>query len=47
MCAKEKKEQELEWQRGEFFKKLCPMAPTQQWNAKVVSEALKESGIST
>jgi hypothetical protein len=42
MCSQEKKEQELERQRDEFFNKLQPMASPQQWRAKAVSEALKE-----
>jgi hypothetical protein len=45
MCAREKKEQELERQRDAFFNKLRPMAPRQQWRAKAVSEALKETRI--
>jgi hypothetical protein len=45
MHAREKKEQESEWQRDEFFNKLQTMAPWQQWRAKVVSEALKETRV--
>jgi hypothetical protein len=42
MHAREK-EQESERKRDEFFNKLQPMVPRQQWRAKVVSEALKEA----
>jgi hypothetical protein len=45
MRAREKKEQESKRLRDEFFNKLCPMAPRQQWKAKVVSEALKETRV--
>jgi hypothetical protein len=45
MRAREKKAQESEWQRDEFFNKLQPMVPQQQWMAKVVSEALKETRV--
>jgi hypothetical protein len=41
--AWEKKDQESELQRDEFFNKLRPMVPWQQWRAKTVSEALKEA----
>jgi hypothetical protein len=43
--AREKKEHELERQRDEFFNKLWPMVPRQQWRTKVVSEALKETRV--
>jgi hypothetical protein len=42
MHAWEKKEQEQEWQRDEFFNKLQPMASRRQWEVKSVFEALKE-----
>jgi hypothetical protein len=45
MHAQEKKEQELEWRRDEFFNKLWPMAPRRQWKAKVVSDAPKENRV--
>jgi ubiquinone biosynthesis protein COQ9 len=45
MRAREKKAQESERQRDEFFNKLQPMVPQQQWMAKVVSEALKETRV--
>jgi hypothetical protein len=45
MCAREKKEHELEQQRDEFFNKLWPMMPQQQWKAKAISEALKETKV--
>jgi ubiquinone biosynthesis protein COQ9 len=45
MRAREKKEQESEWQRDEFFNKLRPMVPQQQWRAKAVSEALKNTKV--
>jgi hypothetical protein len=45
MCALEKKDQESERQRDEFFNKLRPMVPRQQWRAKAVSEALKETRV--
>jgi hypothetical protein len=44
-CVPEKKEQELEQQRDEIFNKLWPMVAQQQWRAKVVSEALKETRV--
>jgi hypothetical protein len=45
MRALEKKDHESEWQRDEFFNKLWPMVRRQQWRAKVVSEALKETRV--
>jgi hypothetical protein len=45
MRAWEKKEQESEWQRDEFFNKLWPTVPRQQWRAKAVSEALKKTRV--
>jgi hypothetical protein len=45
MHAQEEKEQESERQRDEFFNKLRPIAPRQQWRAKVVSKALKETRV--
>jgi hypothetical protein len=42
MRAWEKIDLESELQRDEFFNKLRPMVPQQQWRAKAVSEALKE-----
>jgi ubiquinone biosynthesis protein COQ9 len=45
MRAQEKKDQESEQQRDEFFNKLWPMVPRQQWRAKAVSEALKETRV--
>jgi hypothetical protein len=43
--AREKKDQESERQRDEFFNKLWLMVPLQQWRAKAVSEALKETRV--
>jgi hypothetical protein len=43
--AREKKDQESEPQRDEFFNKLRPMVPRQQWRAKAVSEALNETRV--
>jgi hypothetical protein len=45
MCAREKKDQESEWQRDEFINKLQPMVPRHGRRAKVVSEALKETRV--
>jgi hypothetical protein len=45
MRAREKKDQESERQRDEFFNKLWPMVPRQQWRAKAVSKALKETRV--
>jgi hypothetical protein len=42
MRVREKKEQESERQRDEFFNKLQPLVSQQQWRVKIVSEALKE-----
>jgi hypothetical protein len=39
MRAREKKDQESKRQRDEFFNKLWPMVPRQQWRAKPVSGA--------
>jgi hypothetical protein len=44
MHAPEKKEVS-ERQRDEFFNKLRPMVPRQQWRAMVVSEALKKTRV--
>jgi hypothetical protein len=43
--TQEKKDQESERQRDEFFNKLWLMVPLQQWRAKAVSEALKETRV--
>jgi hypothetical protein len=45
MRAKEKKEQELERRRDEFFNKLRSMVPPRHWKAKAVSDALKQAGV--
>jgi hypothetical protein len=45
MHAWEKKEQEQEWQRDEFFNKLQPMASRRQWEVKSMFEALKEAEV--
>jgi hypothetical protein len=45
MHVREKKDQESERQRDEFFNKLRPMVPRQQWRAKAVYEALKETRV--
>jgi hypothetical protein len=45
MHAREKKEQELERQRYEFFNKLWPMVPRKQWKSKAVSKDLKEARV--
>jgi hypothetical protein len=45
MPAQEKKVQESEQQIDEFFNKLRPVVPQQQWRAKVVSEALKKTRV--
>jgi hypothetical protein len=45
MRTQEKKDQESERQRDEFFNKLWPMVPRQQWRVKVVSKALKETRV--
>jgi hypothetical protein len=45
MPAQEKKVQESEQQIDEFFNKLQPVVPQQQWRAKVVSEALKKTRV--
>jgi hypothetical protein len=43
--TKKRKDQESERQRDEFFNKLHPMVPQQQWRAKAISEALKETRV--
>jgi hypothetical protein len=45
MPAQEKKVQESEQHIDEFFNKLRPVVPQQQWRAKVVSEALKKTRV--
>jgi hypothetical protein len=45
MRVREKKEQESEWQRDEFFNKIWPIVSWQQWRAKAVSKAPKETRV--